>query len=252
MTTIFQVVREICLGLPETEELQSHGSSNFKVSGKGFAVFSLNHHGDGKVALMLNASRETQQMLVNAAPKHFFVPPYIGGKGWVGVELNQGLSWDRISQLTFDAYQRSAPASLIKELSWQKVEAPTELMTPEDIDPLKSKENQAILEKIRIICLGLPETNEASQFRSPAFKAGKKTFVTVSHSSLKPEIQIWVGAEQQVSLTSFDKRYRIPAYVGHNGWINLDLSARPNWKEIEDLLLTSYKHFALQRMLKAL
>jgi len=85
MTTTHDVVREICLGLPETQETVSHGFPHYKVRDKGFATYSLNHHGDGKVSLLLNASHETQQMLVESAPKHFFVPPYIGPRGWVGL-----------------------------------------------------------------------------------------------------------------------------------------------------------------------
>jgi hypothetical protein len=252
MTTTHDVVREICLGLPETEEVISHGFPHYKVRDKGFATYSLNHHGDGKVSLLLNASHETQQMLVESAPKHFFVPPYIGPRGWVGLELNLGLSWDRISQLTFEAYVRTAPSSLSKNLNRVKVNPPTEEMKPEDIDPLKSKKNQGILKKLKKICLNLPEATEVAQFGNPAFKAGKKTFASISHYENKPELQIWVGQERQLSLTSFDDRFRIPAYVGHNGWINLNLAAKQNWHEIEDLLLTSFRHFALKRMLKAL
>jgi len=63
---------------------------------------------------------------------------------------------------------------------------------------------------------------------------------------------VWVGEERQVAFTSFDDRYRIPAYIGHKGWISFDLSGKPSWKEVESLLIESYRHFALKRMLKAL
>ena len=252
MTTVYDVVRKICLGLPETDETVSHGFPSYRVREKGFATYSVNHHGDGKVALLINASLETQHMLVESAPKHFFIPPYIGPRGWVGLELNLGLSWSRISQLAFEAYVRSAPRSLANRCEAVKVKPPTEKMKPEEIDPLKSKKNQAMLRKLREICLSLPETTETRQFGSPAFKAGKKTFCNISHYENKPKLQIWVGAEQQLSLTSFDQRFEIPAYVGHNGWINLDLSNKQNWDEIEELLLISYRHFALKRMLNAL
>ena len=89
MSSIYDAVREICLGMPQTEEIISHGFPTFKVTGKAFATYSLNHHGDEKVALLLNMDRENQQMLVNAAPDYFFVPPYTGPKGWVGIELNK-------------------------------------------------------------------------------------------------------------------------------------------------------------------
>lgn len=252
MTTIYDVVREICLGMPETEETISHGFPNFKVASKGFATYSLNHHGDEKVALLLNMSRESQQMLVKSAPNYFFVPPYVGPKGWVGVELNKDLSWDRVSKLTWEAYIRVAPASLANSVPPVTVKPPTTKMALEDINPLKSKKNQGILNKLRSLCSNLPEVIEDKQFGHPAFKAGKKSFCTLSHREGKTRLQIWVGADRQAALTSFDKRFEIPAYVGHNGWINMDLTIKQNWTEIEELLLISYEHFALKRMLKAL
>ena len=64
-------------------------------------------------------------------------------------------------------------------------------------------------------------------------------------------LQFWVGTDQQPLLTQ-DPRYRVPAYIGNNGWIELDVEDQADWEEIEDLLLGSYRHFALKRMLKAL
>jgi len=252
MTTVFDVVREICLGLPETEEVLSHGFPNFKVAGKAFATYSLNHHGDGKVALLVSLSRDMQQMLIESAPLHFYVPPYTGNKGWVGIELNKGIKWERVAQLATDAYRKIAPMALAESAQAPSARAPTETMKPEDINPYVSKTNQALLKKLTQICDPLPEVSESTQFGAPCFKAGKKTFCTLHQWRCHTEIQIWVGAERQLALTSFDQRYRIPAYTGHNGWIGFDLSGKPSWKEVEVLLTESYRHFALKRMLKLL
>ncbi|MCB1694385.1 MAG: MmcQ/YjbR family DNA-binding protein, partial [Pseudomonadales bacterium] len=115
MPDIHEVIRKICLAFPEAEEVTSHGSPDFRVRGKSYATFTVNHHGDGKLALLLNTSRETQQMYVDAAPKIFFVPPYVGPKGWVGIDLAQGMRWERVAELAHDAYVRVAPAALGKE-----------------------------------------------------------------------------------------------------------------------------------------
>ena len=72
---IDQAVREICLWLPEAEEFLSHGSPNFRVRGKTFATYVVNHHGDGRVALWLNAPPGSQELHVRTQPEHFFVPP---------------------------------------------------------------------------------------------------------------------------------------------------------------------------------
>lgn len=252
MTKVFDVVREICLGMPDTEEVISHGSPNFKVAGKSFATYSLNHHGDGKVALLVNLSKDMQTMLVQSAPKHFFIPPYTGSKGWVGIELNQGIKWDRVAQLACDAYRKVAPADLGDRTTPPRVKPPTQKMKPEDIDPYLSKTNQALLKKLQAITSKLPETTQATQFGAPCFKAGKKTYCSLHQWQGKTELQVWVGSDRQTALISFDERYRIPAYIGTNGWISFDLTGKPGWQEVESLIRESYRHFALKRMLKAM
>ena len=136
------VVRELCLFFPQAEETNSHGSPDFRVEGKSFARFCINHHGDGRVALWLHSPPGTQRLYTELNAGAYFVPPYVGPRGWLGVE-------------------------------------------------------------------------------------------------------------QQALLTS-DRRYSIPKYVGHNGWIDLDVAQHVNWAEIDHLLETSYRHFALKRMLRAL
>ena len=117
MTSLFEAVQNCCLSMPETEEKVFHGFPIFKVTGKQFATYSLLHHGDGKVALLLNAFIVSQHMLVDAAPDIFFKPPYVGHKGSVGVELNKGLKWPRIQQLTYEAYVRAASDKLARKSS---------------------------------------------------------------------------------------------------------------------------------------
>ena len=75
----------------DTEEVSRHGAPNFKVKGKTFAMFVLNHHGDGRVALWLNSPHGAQQMYTQLDPESYFVPPYVGVKGWLGMELNKNL-----------------------------------------------------------------------------------------------------------------------------------------------------------------
>jgi predicted DNA-binding protein (MmcQ/YjbR family) len=119
------------------------------------------------------------------------------------------------------------------------------------IDPFFAPKNQALLEQLRKICLGLPEVAEASSFGSPVFKAGKKSFCQFSTWNGIPAAFFWVGVDRQGAFT-MDKRFDIPPYMGHNGWIRLRLDKKFNTKEIESLALESYRHFALKRMLTAL
>ena len=249
---INQAVREVCLWLPEAEEFMSHGSPNFRVRGKTFAAYCVNHHGDGRVALWLNAPEGAQALYTREEPKHFFVPPYVGPRGWLGVNLDQGISWKRIAGLVREAYEKVAPRSLAATMGKTiEIKRPTARLTPEQIDPLQSRRAQTVIRKLRDLCLALPETSEGTAFGSPIWRAGKKTFVWASAAEDRLRLSFWVGVDRQALLTA-DERYSIPAYMGHNGWISLDVAKRVDWPEITQLLLLSYRHFALRRMLLAL
>ena len=239
--------------MPEAEEFLSHGSPNFRVrGGKTFAVYAVNHHGDGRVALWLNSLPGAQELHVGAEPKHFFVPPYVGPRGWLGVNLDQGIAWKRVAELVREAYEKVAVPALRARIGKTPVlKAPDKKLSASDIDPMKSPRAAGVLKRVRKICLGLPEANETVQFGHPVWQAGKKTFAMARHDGTRLTLCFWVGVEQQGLLTA-DARYEIPPYMGHNGWIALDVSAGCDWQEVETLALHSYRHFALKRMLQLL
>jgi hypothetical protein len=251
MPDIHEVIQTICLSLPEAEATTSHGSPDYRVRGKTFATFTVNHHGDGRLALILNASRETQAMYVDAAPKIFFVPPYVGPRGWFGIDLAAGLRWQRVAELVRDAYVRVAPASLADQAVPLAPVPEPDTVDITRIDPFFAPANQALLESLRAICLALPETSEGASFGCPAFKAGKKTFCEFSCRGGLPNALIWVGTDRQAGFM-LDPRFEIPAYMGHNGWIRLRFDNRFDPAEVSRLVEDSYRHFALKRMLKAL
>lgn len=95
-------VRAICLGLPDTFEKLSHGEPTFFVKNGVFAACSNNHHNDGHVAVLLPAAPGLQEAMVADAPEVYYRPPYVGGAGWIGVEL------DRVDDETLDALIRQA------------------------------------------------------------------------------------------------------------------------------------------------
>ena len=105
-------VRRICTALPEVTEKLSHGEPTFFVRKKVFAMFANNHHGDGRVALWCKAAPGAQEDLVAANPKHFFVPPYVGKAGWLGIRLDKGLAWGIVASLVRDGYLEIAPKTL--------------------------------------------------------------------------------------------------------------------------------------------
>jgi hypothetical protein len=91
-------VRRICLALPDTNERESHGAPTFFIRDKrSFVSYMDNHHDDGRLALWCASSSDVQQMLATSRSEQFFVPPYVGHLGWVGVRLDRDLSWNEIA-----------------------------------------------------------------------------------------------------------------------------------------------------------
>jgi len=105
-------VRELCLALPEASEKEAWGSPTFRVRGKMFVMYMDNHHGDGRVALWCNATHDGRDTLVQADDNRFFVPPYMGARGWLGVRLDKRLGWKRITALVEESYRLTAPKRL--------------------------------------------------------------------------------------------------------------------------------------------
>ena len=251
---ISAAVREVCLSFPQAEEVLSHGSPDFRVNGKTFATYTINHHGDGRIALWLNSPQGAQQLYVKEEPKHFFVPPYVGPRGWLGVHLDKGISWKSVAKLVREAYEKVAPPALAKSVGKTiDISPPTKTLDPDEFDLMQSKRAIEVMTQLREICLSFPETSEDKQFGFPVFRAGKKVFAQAYcyRGDRKLNLGFWVGVDQQQLLTR-DKHFSIPAYMGHNGWIALDVTKDANWKEIRSLALFSYRHFAVGRMLKAL
>jgi hypothetical protein len=247
-----EAVREVCLSFPEAEEYLSHGSPNFRVRGKTFATYVVNHHGDGRVALWLNAPAGAQGHYTEAEPKHYFVPPYVGPRGWLGVNLDQGISWKRVATHVREAYEKVAPSTLAAKMGKTiEIAPPKAKLALEELDPMQAPPAQRVLKKLREICFALPEVSETKQFGIPVWCAGKRTFAQAYFHKKKLRFGFWVGVDRQGLLTN-DRRYEIPPYMGHNGWIALDVSKDCRRDEIGALALESYRHFALKRMLNKL
>lgn len=107
-------VRRICLALPETTERLSHGEPTFFVMKKVFVMFANNHHSDGHIAVWLPVPSGFQTALIETDPEAYFKPPYVGVRGWVGLELARISDKD----LTFHiqtAWELVAPKRLLSQ-----------------------------------------------------------------------------------------------------------------------------------------
>ncbi len=106
-------LRRIFAALPEVTERLSHGAPSWFVRGKKtVATLWDDHHGDGRLGLICAAPPGVQQQLVDEEPERFYVPAYVGHRGWIGVRLDVGVDWDEIREIVVDAYVCVAPAKL--------------------------------------------------------------------------------------------------------------------------------------------
>lgn len=111
-----EMLRRLCMALPEVNERLSHGAPTWFVRDKKtFATYVGHHHG-GRLAFWCAAPEGAQEMLVGSDPGSFFRPPYVGHRGWLGVYLDVAADWDQIADLVTEAYRVVAPKKLVAEL----------------------------------------------------------------------------------------------------------------------------------------
>ena len=111
-------LRKLCLALPDAHEVEAWGEPTFRVRNKLFAMHAAanNHHGGGRPAVWIKAVPGNQDLMVRTARDRFFVPPYVGASGWVGVWLDRGVDWEELAELLRDAYRLTAPKRLLAKL----------------------------------------------------------------------------------------------------------------------------------------
>lgn len=102
-------IRKIALALPGSVEQPNHGHASFAVRGKTFVMFLDNHHNDGRLAIWCKAAPGAQDLFVRGDPERFFIPPYVGPRGWVGVRLEGKAPWPVIEDLITRGWQLNAP-----------------------------------------------------------------------------------------------------------------------------------------------
>jgi hypothetical protein len=104
-------LREICLALPNTTEVEAWGEPTFRVNGKIFAMHASasTHHGFGRRAVWILSVNMEQDLVIHARPDRYFKPPYVGPSGWIGAWLDKNPPWSEIEELLRDGWRRRAP-----------------------------------------------------------------------------------------------------------------------------------------------
>ena len=104
MTRSIERVRRLCLSWPETSERLSHGEPSWFFRDKRLFVTSADHHHDDRTAIWCAAPPGARDLLIESEPYRYFVPPYVGHRGWIGVYLDVEVGWEVIDRLIGDAY----------------------------------------------------------------------------------------------------------------------------------------------------
>lgn len=109
-------LRRLCLALPETTERLSHGEPTWFVRDRKVFVTYADKHHDDRLGFWCAAPVGAQEALVATDAARFYVPPYVGGRGWLGVRLDVATDWDEIAEIVTDAYREIAPKRLVAQL----------------------------------------------------------------------------------------------------------------------------------------
>jgi predicted DNA-binding protein (MmcQ/YjbR family) len=111
-------LRKLCLAFPDAHEVEAWGEPTFRVKNKIFAMFAsaATHHGDGRPGVWCATPHMTQDLLLRSDPGRFFVPPYVGKSGWVGIYLDASPDWDAVADVLRESYRRIAPKRLAAQL----------------------------------------------------------------------------------------------------------------------------------------
>jgi len=106
-------LREICLSFPESYEQETWDDPTFRVRAKIFVKVGRDQH---EYVIWCKARPGVQEMLVSADQTRFFIPPYLGGRGWIGIHLQGDVDWDEVADLIEESCRLIAPKQLIKQI----------------------------------------------------------------------------------------------------------------------------------------
>jgi hypothetical protein len=244
-------VREIALRFPAADEKLSHGSPSFHVRGKMFLMFVGEAYGRG-LAVWCKATLEEQRARVAGDPARFFVPPYVGAKGWIGVDVDpKTADWIDLSILVEDAWRSVAPPRVVRGevVPERVVPAPTTRVTT---DPRLARD---ALSRLKKVCDALPEVECEEESKHATFRVRKKVFAYFldnHHGDGAIAVCIRGDKRQNARTIATDpKRFYLPQYIGPRGYLGVRLDAkRVDWSDVAQRVSASYRIVAPKRLLQ--
>jgi hypothetical protein len=108
---------KICESFPEVTVVPANEHLKISIRKKTLAYYSFDHHGDGMISLVCKSNPSDQRRMIRSDPETFFVPDYLGAKGWLGIRLDLAeVDWDVVTESLRQAYQDLAPKKLVIQL----------------------------------------------------------------------------------------------------------------------------------------
>lgn len=247
-------VRDICLRFPGADEKLSHGMPSFHVRGKMFAHFIDNSHGgSAQIAVWCKSTFEDQKRRIAENPKRFFSPPYVGVKGWLGIDVQpKSADWIELTMIIEEAWAAVAPPKVVSgEAAAPKIPrkpAPVRVLTDEKIA-------KAALEKLSKLCLALPEAERELESSHATFYVRKKPFCYfLDNHHGDGVISACVKGDKAANaklIKQDPKTYYAPAYIASRGYVGIRLDSRSvDWKNIETRVRKSWEAAAPKSLLK--
>ncbi|HEY8040024.1 MAG TPA: MmcQ/YjbR family DNA-binding protein [Polyangiaceae bacterium] len=240
-------VRAICTALPGGEEKLSHGAPSFHVRGKMFTIFVDDHHEDGRLAVWCKATHDEQRALVASDPAQYYVPPYVGVKGWVGVRLDLPTTdWIKLTMLVEQGWTDVAPKSIASGKRLPPPRKPAPPPVRKTTDPARAR---VALEKVTALALALPEATCERHARHATYRVRKKTFAYFldNHHGdgfIGACVKTAPGQNDRL-VRSEPKRFYRPQYIGARGWVGVRVDmARVDWKDVAERVAASYRAVA--------
>ncbi len=252
-------VRSICMALPEAFEKVAWGEPTWRAGEKG-KMFA--QPTDQARALTVPSDAMEQALLIDAEPEVFFVPPYSGAGGWVGIRLDVDTDWEQVAELLVGAYRRVAAPRLAAATASvdSRALARHALATAaidEHAEAATARLNAIAAEAydgLSRICLPLAGV-EARPGHHSSFAVAGKTFVSLLNNHhgdgmVSVEAKVPPGG-QEILISTDPERFFLPPYSARNGWIGVRVDLpHVDWDEIAALVMESYRLIAPRKLLR--
>lgn len=236
-------LRTICMALPATGEKLSRGAPVFHVKDRLFVMFLDEHHDDGRIAAWCKATHEEQRRLVAEDPDQYFVPPYVGVSGWVGVRLDRPQTdWIALSMIAENGWTAVAPKA-VREGRWVPKGKPPPPPVRKTTDARVARE---ALARVKTLGLALPDAECEQEGQHACFRVRGKVFAWFldnHHGDGRVSICVKTGTEEAARLAKKDpERFHLPAYMTRQGYVGVRLDGpKVDWKDVAARLARSHE-----------